>query len=169
MSRLTVLTIAVAMGITSFANAGYEIKIPLEHANGGTLPDGTIIIVGSNNGGGNGGGPTNPDVPLTPEEENAKTCLDNFTKLRAGLDDVHNQGRLTTVSIIEPFDLKPSTVGGFDSGDFKGKWCEVYIFTNEEYLAKASEAAIAFQDFAREEANVSNLHWNFSYPTNIKW
>ncbi|RUG38139.1 hypothetical protein IPC755_28725 [Pseudomonas aeruginosa] len=49
---LSILTLALISGI---ANAGYVVKVPLEMASGGSLPNGSIAIGAVSNGSGNGG------------------------------------------------------------------------------------------------------------------
>lgn len=74
---LSIITLALISGI---ANAGYVVKVPLEMAAGGILPNGSIAIgesFNSGNGSGNGGTggsgseEENGDENSTPEDETA--------------------------------------------------------------------------------------------------
>ncbi|WP_372821403.1 hypothetical protein ACCE15_19255 [Pseudomonas parafulva] len=69
MSKHILSLLALAI-LSSTAQAGYTVKIPLEVAQGGALENGSIQIVDSNAGSGNGGndGSTEPTEPTTPTE-----------------------------------------------------------------------------------------------------
>lgn len=100
----------LALLIANSAQAEYMIKIPLERANGGFLPDGTIII-GNNNTNPDGGFPDDgfPDDGFPPETEplTESQCLALSSQAS---------------SILEPY---PSLV--FKSASYSENRCEAEV------------------------------------------
>jgi hypothetical protein len=63
MKRLSVLTICC---FSMAAQAGFNMRVPLEIKENGRLPDGSIVFINSNN----------PNTPETPEEESSGCLVD---------------------------------------------------------------------------------------------
>lgn len=91
----TILAATIAATISFSVNAAYLVKVPLEVAQGGSLPTGSIQINsndtssgnGDNGSGGDTGEPTTPTEPEAPEEQPlaCDTAMDSLNSYAASI------------------------------------------------------------------------------------